>query len=162
MVDSEIKETTMIIVSAILISAVLGFASYLFMLRTDFAGVRNAEVYAAASMQSYREFNNFNGGEVLYGEDVVVAVRDYFEAGVRIRVNNSDGSNQTYTKASARENPASVDIKALQALYPTTNKYTSVLVYGDEDLDTITKDYISPSSMNTNVSAIVFFYDGPR
>lgn len=152
----------MIIVSAILVSALLGFVAYLMMLRSDFAEVRNSEVYAASAMKSYREFNNFSGGEVLYGEDVVVTIRDYYDTGVRIRVNNSDGNKYTYTKSSVRDNPSSVNIRDLQALYPTRNKYKAVLVYGDEDLDLITKDYISPSSMNTNVNAIVFFYDGPR
>lgn len=165
MFSSEIKETTFLALSAFLLSALFGFIIYLADLRADFAAVRNREVHASQSMAGYREFNKYNGA-TLYGEDVVAAIRDFYDSDIRIRVNNdwngvSYGSVYTIDKYLARQNPSLVDIAYLQSLFPTERKYQAVLVYGQVDLSQVTFDW-REENVNSGVSAIVFFHVGSR
>ena len=159
MLSSEIRDTIMIAISAILLSALLGFISFLFSVRNDFAEVRNNEVRATEAMANYREFNKYNN-TTLYGEDIVVAVRDYYEDTITIRVNNKSGT-YTVDKHLAKSNPSLVDITNLKTLFPTTQKYKAVLVYGQVDFSKITIDYVPPA-LSSDVSGIVFFYTGER
>lgn len=163
MFSSEVKETVYIAVSAILLAALLGFVAYLMMLRNEFADARYAQIRQSQEMANYLEFNKYNG-QVLFGEDIVVAVRDYYDSGIRIAVKDMDGSIIYYMdsdKAKTPEGKAQVEIAYLQSMFPTTKKYEAVLVYGEVDLNTITLDH-AMSSINQNVSAIVFFHTGTR
>lgn len=158
MVASEIRETIMIAISAVLLASLLGFVSYLMILRSDIASVRNSEVYATDSMSNFREFNNYTG-VTLYGEDVVAAVRDYYDSDIKLAVKNPSGSIiYSIDKNKARQTPSLVDLTYLQGQFSTNNKYTAVLVYGQVDLATVTLAHKS-DGLDTNVSGIVFFQD---
>jgi hypothetical protein len=159
-VEQEIKETVMISIAAILLASLLGFVSYLMFLRSDFATVRNTEVYAAEAMSNFREFNKYNGSTTLYGEDVTAAIRDYYDTGIRIRV-NYPGGVYYIDKYDARDNKTLVDLQYLMSRFPTNTKYMAVPVYGQVDLATVTQAY-TQSSFDTNVSGLVFFYTGVR
>lgn len=176
MASEEIKQTVYIAVAAVLLAGLLGFVSYLMMLRSEFAETRNSEVYAAQSMKDFREYNEFAGAE-LYGEDVVAAIRNYYDGGIKLRVNdpNYTDGNGVYTvdKYIARQpgGASLVDVEKLQKWFPGAvvrdgktyyRKYKAVLVYGQVDLNTVTKDWVADQAkigINTNVSAIVFFFD---
>jgi peptidoglycan hydrolase-like protein with peptidoglycan-binding domain len=171
-VSSEIKETVMIAVASILLASLLGFVSFLMMVRSDFASVRNSEVNTAQAVASYKEFNKYNG-DTLFGEDVVAAVRDFYDTGVKIRVNNVyagsikplyDVDKYLVRSKDQTDGVYDEDLVAIQNLYlwfPTNRTYKAVLVYGNVDLTTITETYVSPE-VSKNVSAIVFFYKGLR
>jgi hypothetical protein len=171
-VTEEIKQTIMIAVSAILLSSLLGFVSFLMMVRSDFASVRNAEVSAVQTMGDFREFNKYNGA-TLYGEDVVAGIRDYYNSSIKIRVKKVDGTyypspTGSMDKYMARQDIELVTLKHLQGEFMTDlmlkRKYKAILVYGQVDPATITVNWTPSSStgIDTNVSAIVFFDIGER
>lgn len=173
--SEEVKQTVYVAITAILLASLFGFISYLMSLRTDFAEVRNNEIATAQVLRDHREFSKFNNA-VVYGEDIVAAIRDYYDTGIRIRVNDSSlNLRPTYETVSgvynidktiARStNNEKVDLTRLQSWFPTTKKYKAVLVYGQVDLSTVTLAWANSSSntgVNNNVSAIVFFYEGLR
>jgi hypothetical protein len=161
LVSSEIRDTVMISIAAVLLASLLGFVSFLMVLRSDIASVRNSEVYSTNAMANFREFNAYTG-VTLYGEDVVAAVRDYYDSDIKIAVKNASGTIvYSIDKNKARQTPSLVDLTYLQGQFSTSNKYTAVLVYGNADLTTVTLAQAS-NSMDTNVTGIVFFYVGVR
>lgn len=163
MFSSEIKETIFIAVSAVLLASLLGFVSYLMMLRSEFADARANEIRVAHDMTNYREFNTYND-RILFGEDLVAAIRDYYDTDVKIAVKDLYGDIIYYMDKDVAKTPAGkaeVEIGYLQNQFPTNNKYEAVLVYGEVDLETVTLDY-DATSINNNVSAIVFFHTGTR
>lgn len=179
MVSDEIRQTILIAVASMLLAGFLGFASYLMTLRSDFAATRNAEIQTMVSMSSLREFSKFNS-KTLYGEDVVSAITMYYDSGVEVRVIDSSlnltSGYETRTgiysvnKYNMRSLPANVrknkiDPTNLFSWFPVNKKYKAILIYGQVDLDTVDRDWDvrNPSaSVNNNVSAIVFFYEGVR
>lgn len=161
MLSSEIRGTVMIGVSLFLLSILLSFAAFLMYIVSDFANARNGEILAQDSVSSFREFNKYNG-QILYGEDVVAAIRDYFDTDIRIRVNNFDGVYEI-DKYKARQNPDLVKVEYLLGKFPVNRKYSSVLVYGDVlDLSEVKKDGNYTETIGNNVTAIVFFDEGVR
>ena len=161
MVSSEIKETIYIAVSAVLLAGLLTFVSYTMTLRSDIANFRNTEVYTYNSMNSVREFFKYNG-QVLYGEDVVAAVRDYMNTPIRVGVKNQAGQLIYYMdlyKAKTTEGKDQLTLEHLHCMFPPSHKYTAVLVYGDVPLEDITLDD-AVSGINQNISGIVFFHTG--
>lgn len=163
MVSSEVKETIYIAVSAILLASLLTFISFLMTLRGEIAEVRNSEIYTYNTMSSLREFMKYNG-QTLYGEDVVAAIRDYYDSGIRIGVKNSSGALIYYMdlyEAKTTEGQNKLKMDYLQTTFPTSREYRAVLVYGDTPLEDITLADAS-KSINNNISGIVFFHTGYR
>lgn len=160
MVSEEIRDTITIAVSLFVIAIVLTFVSVVMGIKADLASARNSSIESANHIEEYREFNKYNGTTV-YGEDVVCAIRDFYDRGIRIQVNNEDGTSYYVDKYVARENKSLVDIDELRLKFPVTKKYSAVLVYGQVDLDTVNESYV-PETINNNVSSIVFFDKGAR
>ncbi|MNV34413.1 hypothetical protein D3C71_1258290 [compost metagenome] len=162
MPTDEIRNTTYIALGAILLASLLGFVAYLFTVRSDIANLRNTEVVNTATLKGYREFNKYSG-KILFGEDVVSTIRDYYGSDIRIRVNDSTSIGTfNVDKYIARSDPSKIDIANLQTWFPTQKKYKAVLVYGQVDLNTVTESWDSYASTQSDVSAIVFFYAGMR
>lgn len=159
LLSSEIRDTVMIAVASILLASLLGFVAFLMGLRGDFASIRNNEVYTAKAMAEYKEFNKYNG-TILLREDVIAAIRDYYNTDVRIAVKNRAGSIIYYMDKYEARNPYSttpLKVSDLMNFFSdTTKRYKSVVVYGQVDLDDVTESYVEPS-VNSKVTAIVFF-----
>lgn len=159
LVSNEIRDTITIAISLVVLSIVLTFVAVIMGIKSDLASSRNSSIESAKHIDEYREFNKYNN-TMVYGEDVVCAIRDFYDRGIRIMV--TDGTTEYYVdKYVARENPDLVDIDILRTKFPVTKKYKAVLVYGQVDLNTIDESY-APDTINNNVSSIVFFDKGAR
>ncbi len=159
MVSEEVKGVINIAISLIVLSIVLTFIMVVMNIRSDLATFRNTEILSAKNISEYREFNKYNG-KMVYGEDVVCAIRDFYNRGIRIRVNSTDGDYEI-DKYMAREDKSLVDIDELRVKFPVTKKYYAVVVYGQVDLGSISELY-TPDTINNNVGGIVFFDKGAR
>lgn len=157
MVSSEIRDTAMIAVSAILLASLLGFISYLIGVRGDFSTARNNEVYAKETLDHYREFNKFSGTNTLYGGDVITAVRDYYDSGIKIAVKRGSTIVYEMDNIKARQNPNQVTNAYLTGLFPMTKQYDAVLVYTLDSVSSITTSYKKPDNAGNDVMSIVFF-----
>lgn len=159
LVTNEIRDVIVLSISLTVLAIVLFFVSVLYDIKSDLASNRNSTIESAIHIAEYREFNKFNG-TILYGEDVVCAIRDFYDRGIRIKV-VAPGIDYYVDKYEARKDKELVDIDQLRLKFPVTKKYKAVLVYGQVDLDTVTSNYV-PDTVNNNVSSIVFFYEGER
>lgn len=171
----EIKGTAYIAVSLSLLAGLLVFISFALMERSNIANIRNNEIFAKRAVQDMYEFNLYHT-ETLYGEDVVVAIRQYYDTNIRIAVNDPSlsvsaactvppnyVSNGYYEidVTRARNCPDLVKTEKLRQWFPTTKRYKAVLVYGGVSLRDVTPSW-RQDGVYSNVSGIVFFYDGTR
>lgn len=154
--DQEIKDTVMIALSLILTAALLGFISFLFVLRGEFASAYNNNLSASQSVTTYLSFDQFNSSP-LYGADVIAAIRQYYDRGIEIAVNDNGTLVYDVTQQSAIANPSLVSLSYLSSLFQPDTQYTAVLVYNDTPVSQVTPSYGSSSSVNYAPTAIVFF-----
>lgn len=161
MFATESKNTIYIGVSLIMLAAVLTFALFFMQLRNDMAAARNSEIQAAQTAQNYREFNKYNGA-LLYGEDVIEAIRMYAGSSVEVYVNrvNNSGSSFHMTMESVATNPDSVKVATLQNKFSPEYKYTAYLAFDFEDVSNVHS--ISEVTAASNVTGIAFICEGRR
>lgn len=159
LVSNEIRDTIVLGVSLFVLSIVLTFVSVIMSIKSDLASARNSTIESARHIAEYREFNKYNN-TIVYGEDVVCAIRDFYDKGIRIKVVSSNGDYYV-DKYVAREDAGLVDIDNIRLKFPVTKKYKAILVYGQVDLDTVTESYVA-ETVNNDVSSIVFFDKGAR
>lgn len=162
MFSSEIKEVVYIAISAILLSIVLTFVSTLIGVRNDLAEIRNNEIHSAQDLEKYREFNKYNGTNV-FGEDIIEAIRQYYNSDLTIYVNKSGstGTSYTVTKDAVRAGSVSVDLDYLQNRFKPTSKFQAILAYDFRDPATITAP-MDESKITSEVTGITFIYKGER
>lgn len=178
MFSSEIKEAVYIAISMTLLAAIIGFVAFLYVLRGDFADTRNREVSASTAMANYREFSIYTT-DTLYREDVIAAILDFADSGIKVEIRLKNGSSFMVDKYRVRKNKELINLENLDdsngpitdegttrntPLVPFNSpdpapptKYKPVLVYGHVPLNTVTDTYIPSSGMDGGVSALVFF-----
>jgi len=108
-------------------------------------------------MANQLEFSKYNNTIVLR-EDVISAIRDYYDTDVRIGVKNTSGSLIYYMDKYKARNPSGtpLTVSELMTFFNNPNKkYKAVLIYGYADLATIPSSYTS--SGDGVVTAILFF-----
>lgn len=159
MLSSEIRETVLIAVGAVLLASLLGFIMFLFGIRGDLSEVRNNQVYASNELEHLYKYNIFEEGE-LYGVDVISTIRDFYDSGTIIRVNDSTGGKlYEVSKDIAKNDPTLVKTDYLTTVngIEETALYDVVLVYENIDMGTVTKTYEKPENTGREVYGIVFF-----
>lgn len=157
MFSSEIRDLTYIALSMIIISSLFLFVAALLNIRSDYANAYNTNMYYRSSMMNQLEFNKYNNTTVLR-EDVISAIRDYYNTDVRIGVKNKSGVLIYYMDKYVARNPGStpLSVSDLMSFFNDTNKkYKAVLVYGYANLQDIPQSYTS--SGDGVVTAILFF-----
>lgn len=144
MFSSEVRDTVMIAVTMILLSVVLSFASYLMLVRGQYAEVRNNEVYVHQKLSDEKELNRFN--EDAYGVDIIAVIRDYYSTDIPITVKDRNGRTiYSIDKQRAADNPTLVDNAYLFRVFNTGNLYEAKF-----------KVDVRYVSNNSGVTAIVF------
>ena len=158
MVNSEIKEVVYIAIGLFLASLVLGCAYMFIHLRNDMADVRNNEIQNARSMAYYREFNKYND-KTVHGEEVIEAIRNYYNTDVRIYIDSVIGTGREYYVEKNLANIDSlVDIEYLQNTFKPDHKYQAYLIFDMYSKDTIASVTLpfSDSKLSSEVTAIRF------
>ena len=162
MFGSEIKESTYLAVSVLLLSLVLGMVSFVISVRSDIAEARNTEIRSSNILRIHREFNRFNN-RVVFGESVIEAILYYAHSGIEIAVDNSGGgvSNFHINRQIALANPSFTDLAWLLPRFPPNARFRAFLVYDGTDPRPITtvQDSVRRSS---DVTGIKFVNTGTR
>lgn len=176
MIQNEIRDTIWIGITFILLAALLTFITFLFQVRSDFAEAKNNETVNKTALQEYSEFNGYDNTEV-QGVDIISAIREYYNSGVRIGVKDPDGRlvyevDETLAKADA----TLIDFDNLYNTFDVSKKYKAGIVYSTTYADLLdqvryndakdklyyfstTEGQLDPNTQNdgTKVQAIVFF-----
>lgn len=174
--QDEVKSTALIAVGLSMLASLLMFVTFLMMMRSEVANIRNTEISAKQAIKDMYEFNLYHDS-VLYGEDVVAAIRNYADTNVRIAVNSPTVSvavscaapPHSYVSVGyyevdnmrAKDCSGLLNTTYLRGWFPTTHRYRAVLVYGGVDLKSVTPSW-RQDGVYSNVTGIVFFYDGLR
>ena len=98
--EREINEVVYIAIGVLVLAGVLGFISILVGINGDIATMRNNEVASNQRVQQYREFNKYDGVQLI-GNEVIECITEYRGTDIEVLVYNKilGGSNQsTYQK----------------------------------------------------------------
>lgn len=173
--DNTPRDMMAFILNIILLSSLIFFCVFLLGVRSDIASVRNMEVMAKSSIADMYKYNLYQT-DVLYGEDVVAAIRNLYDQGVTIAVNDAavyetfacvDGSTTVVNgfyevnERLARKCPPLIDTKKLIKMFSVNKEYTAVLTYGGVASKDVTLAY-RQAAVNSDVTGVVFFYTGVR
>lgn len=137
MVHTEVKEVIYVALGLFIVSLVLSTASFFIHLRDEMASTRNDQIQTTTIANMYREFNKYND-TIVYGEDVIEAIRAYFDTDVELYVDRIGGSGSSYyiTKELVKTNKSLVDIKVLQGKFGPNQRYKAYLVFDNVDVRT--------------------------
>lgn len=159
MVNSEIKEVVYIAISLFLAGMILTSISMFVHLRDSMAVVRNNEIQIANETSAYREFNKYND-TIVYGDDIIEAIRNYYDTDVRVYVNSISPTNggSYYIEKNLTNIKSLTDITQLQNLFNTNVAYRAYLVFDLYDKTSIVnvKVPMYNSKITSEVTAIKF------
>lgn len=87
--EQEVKEVVYLAVAAMLLSIILGMASYAIHLNNDMAEVRNGQIVAHQTIQQYNKYNKYNKNTII-GDEVIECLRLYYDSGIDIFVDSRE------------------------------------------------------------------------
>lgn len=158
MINSEIKEVVYVAIGLMVASLVLGCVYMFTNLRDSMADTRNNEIINARSMANYREFNKYNDN-LVHGEDVIEAIRNYYDTDVRIYIDSviSTG-NEYYVEKEMSNIDDLVDMEYLQRTFTPADTYQAYLIFDLYEKDAISGVSVpmSDSKISSEVTAIRF------
>lgn len=85
--ENEVKEVIYIAIAAMVLSMVLGVASFVMKIRDDLADIRNNQVTANQQVTQYNRYNKYNKN-TLIGDEVIECIRLYYDTGIDIFIDN--------------------------------------------------------------------------
>ena len=89
--ENEVREVIYLAISTILLSIVLGVASFAIALNGDMAEIRNGQTNGVRQIMEYKEFNKYDRHEVV-GDDVIECIRMYYDSGLDIFIDSRTNS----------------------------------------------------------------------
>lgn len=162
--ENEVKEVVYIAIAAMVLSLVLGLASFTMHIRDDLAGIRNEQIIANQQVKQYNEYNKYNKN-TLIGDEVAECIRLHYDSGIDIfvdsrtnidsgeTINTSNGCQGSeddhrifnlsqYAKHAGSTNDyfqvSITEIERpkndLRSWFPTSAKYRAYLVYNSESV----------------------------
>lgn len=155
MLSSEIRDTVLIGVAALLLSSLLGFIAFLMGVSGEFSEVRNNEIYTTQAIAQEKEFNKFKTA-TLYGGDVIATIRDYYNSDIAVAVKEGTTTVYEVNKTLAQATPNIVQTDYLSTRFLMGTLYKPVIVYNGTPIKDVTANMPEPDSRGY-VSAIVFF-----
>lgn len=171
MFSSEIKETIYIAIGCMLAAAVLGLIAFTMSIRGDLAVVNNNQLANQRNMSVYTTLNRYNG-ETIYGDDVIVCIREFSDSDIEVYVNNFVGVGSDYYTYYSKNNLNGRDkddlsIEELMKADRDT-EYYAYLVFGEYNRDSlselkgITKGEASGNLNYSEVTAVKIEYKGKK
>jgi hypothetical protein len=109
------------------------------------------------AVSEYREFNKYDAN-MLYGEDIIEAVRLYYNQDIEIVVLQGGTEVLRVNKDTVASNENIVSISSLQAKFNRNDKYLALLAFDMKDPRTITGDanYYKNITRYNRITGIVF------
>lgn len=180
--ENEVKEVVYIAISAMVLSLVLGLASFTMHINNNMADIRNEQIVANNQVQQYNQYNKYNKN-TLIGDEVAECIRLHYDSGIDIfvdtRTNEDSGETintgigcqgagddhrifnlSQYTKHSNSSNDyfqvsitnTSRPKNDLRNWFPTHAKYRAYLVYNSEDVVSFYERLIEEYDMKSGMA----------
>jgi hypothetical protein len=144
-------------VASLVLGCVYGFIA----IRNNMAETRNNEIYTTKAMQQYREFNKYDN-KLVYGEDIIEAVRNYYNKDVRIYVPKVTSTGSEYYVEKSLTNLSSItSLDYLQTIFKPEHPYQAYLIYDIYDKEDIIELGIPKygTKITSEVTCILFVED---